>query len=126
MNDIDDQHEEIRGKGYGGASIRQGFRDARFSKLLGWVWATLGILALWAVQHASEKLSTLSDDVASIRATLQVRDEKDRQMNAHFEATDHRVDKLEDRVEYQGNKIYQLEGRQLRGMGATKDPNEPR
>jgi hypothetical protein len=94
----------------GGGSISEGrpAQDPLFRKLMAWSWGVFGTafmgMQVWLVSN-----------VADIKAALPRMADKDAQIDAHLATTDHRVDKLEDGQEYLRGKIYQYEGRTMRG-----------
>ncbi len=97
-----------------GASIIEGSQDPLFRKLMMWSWGVFGTIFM-AMQV------WLVSNVADIKAAIPRLADKDLQIDAHLATTDRRVDKLEDRYEYLNGKIYQYEGKTMRG--SAPDPH---
>ncbi len=114
MSDLDEQAEEVRGRGRredGGASIV--YRDPRVSKALGWVYGVLGTAFVSGTWLAANNLYQLNLTVAAdaiwkqemARQVAEVRALNERQ-EEHINAVDRRV--------------YTLEGKNLRGVEVAR------
>jgi hypothetical protein len=84
MSDIDEQAEDVRGKGrkVGGASIE--FHDARVSRIAAWSLGVIGSLLVIAVAACAKNLwdlnLTMRDSLAFQRATITQLDDHERRL----------------------------------------------
>ena len=110
MTELDDQHEEMRGRrGWrksGGASVQ--IRDSRVTQVLSWFWAALGTAFVGGIYWGASSINTLNESVVKILA----------QNEAVFRRLD-RVESVDDRQDMelgeQARDIGELRGKNLRG-----------
>ncbi len=109
MSDLDEQAEEVRGRGRredGGASIT--YRDQRVSKFVDWVWGAIGLGVISAIAYVGSQLGGLRDAVAD--TNLQVALSRQQTTAILEELQDH-----EARIRQTERELITIQGRNLRG-----------
>lgn len=117
MTDLDDQSDEVRGKGKresGGGSVTD-IQDPRVSAALNWVWTVLGSLALLIGVGMYNKLANMNDTLLVAVSKLET---QGNQIN------DLRAEMGEIRKENASlrTQIAVLEGKAERGFRQGKEP----
>lgn len=118
MKDIDEQAEEVRGRGRredGGASILVN-RDPRLSTLINWVWATLGGIGLIIGIGVYNKLSEMNDTLIRAVAKIDTQGSQIGELKAELY-------RQRDEIGALRNQVYVLEGKTLRGIAEAARGN---
>ncbi len=103
MDDLDDQAEEVRGRGKrqsGGARID--IRDGRLSKIIEWILPIIATLALAVILYFANKVGQLGDALNTTNTQIAVMIKQNDMMQDGFK--DHE------------NRIRALEGTRFRGV----------
>jgi hypothetical protein len=113
MTDIDEQSEEIRGRGLrqsGGGSISS--HDPRFSHARDWAMGILAVLIGAAIIWFGSTLVSIKESLATLAATSSAQTAA---IVAQLNKNDSRDDAQDARVNGIDGRVYTLEGRNLRG-----------
>ena len=119
MSDLDEQAQEVRGKGGDrstGASIEM--HDSRLSRLIAWGLGALGTVSLGVGGLAVSTLISLRDDVRDLKTTVSLINQANSDRATRAET---RIDGLEQQTRDLSGRVYTLEGRNLRG-GPSNEP----
>lgn len=107
---IDHERKKLFGKGDGDLNQNVGRNyDPRFSKLLGWAYAAIGLLFLWGCQKVYDKLSDINDTLARAVVTIEIQRDQIKELKEQVKELQHGQQDL-------SNKVSSLEGKTLRGI----------
>lgn len=108
MSDLDEQSEEIRGRGNrsGGASIH--VRDGRFSRVIGWAAVSVGGLFVSGLIWTANTLVSIKESLATMATTMV----NQATVNTRLDAKN---DQQDARLNQHDREIATLEGKNLRG-----------
>jgi hypothetical protein len=113
MSDLDQQSEDVRGKG--GPTQIIGY-DPRLSSGIRWVWTTFGAIALLIGTGTYNKLSDMNDTL--IEAVSKLETQGNQIIDLRVE-----VAKQRDEIAALRAQVFMLEGKTLRGIAEASRGN---
>lgn len=117
MSDLDEQAEDVRGKGKresGGGSINEPSEahDRRVTSFIRWAMGVLGTVLVGISSTAVIVLVGIRDDVRDLKNAQNFITQTNAERNARVDRT---LDRHESSIENINGRVYSLEGKALRG-----------